>query len=224
MAPGTMKLSRFIAGKGEVSEIPQPTFRQGKVVNVTSAGVATVTIGDDETWVETVGSDVNYVPRLDDSVILRITDDEVYIDGMAGTSPIQGVFRGLSVATSVTTSQSRGATTFGNLATVGPTTTVTVGPSGILIVVFSAQISTTSDNDGGVMGTALSGANTVAAEDARALVFYPKINGAIQQMSRVSLYAGLTPGDTVVTCQYRDIIDVGTDVFFANRRMFALPL
>lgn len=222
MSTNTAKLGRAIAGKGAVSEIPQPTFRRGEVIDASSAGVATVTIGDDSTPVTAVASAANYIPRVGDAVDLRVVDDEVTIEGMVGNIPT--VFRELAVGAAVLTDQTRGATSFGDMATGGPTCNVNVGPSGLLVVVFSAMIYTTSSNDGGVMGTALTGANSVAAEDARALIFYPLVNGAILEASRVSLYASLTPGLTTVTCKYRDIVDVGTDVHFANRRLFAIPL
>jgi hypothetical protein len=210
-----------MADKGQPSEIPKATFRRGKVVDIDGSGVPSVTIGDDETPVKVLGSDSNYVPQLNDAVDLKVEDTQVTILGMLGKDP--SALRGIAIGSAaVATSEARGAITLGALATAGPAVTLTVGPQGLAFASISARISTTSSNDGGAAGVAVSGASTIAAADS--LEFYPKVSGAAARIGRVLLFSGLTPGVTTFTCQYRDLFDTGTDVFFNSRVLWVASL
>lgn len=222
MPPSETRIQLARALKGLVErQGPQTVMRRGEVTDVNPDGTVNATIGGDDQPVESVPVDNNYVPRVGDQVNVAITDGVPQIPGMDGAIP--SALRAVALASaSVVTSEARGNTAYGALATAGPSVTIDVGESGILIVGVTASISTTSTNDGGAMTYALSGANTLAAGDSRALAFYPKINGALVQCSRVAGLGGLTPGSTVVTAQYRDLLDAGTDVFFANRYLWAL--
>lgn len=218
MRTNTIKLSRTLAGKGQVAEIPQPTFRRGSVLTVETNGDTIVSIGDDPTPVLVVGSDANYIPAEGDAVNLRITDTETFIEGKAGNSP--AVFAGERVA-SVAAQESRGDTAFGDLTTPGPAVTVTLGESGLLEVVASALITATDSSDGGSVGVELSGANTLAPDPDYVLAFNPKTSGAFILASRVLRFSGLAPGETICTLKYRNL--TGTSVNYALREIVARP-
>lgn len=219
--PNTIKLSRAIAGKGQVAEIPSPTFRTGVV---TVASPLTVTIGDDPTPVVAASSDANYVPAVNDVVNLRVTDTEVSVEGMAGNNP--SVFRNRFASSAIIlTSTARAATTYGDLPSdIGPSVDITVTSSGILLVGFTCQIQAISDNDGGAVTVELSGANTVAASDDWRLTHYVGISGATNTFTgygRTAVFTGLNPGLTTVTMKYKDLFDTGNDVLYARRQVWA---
>lgn len=218
-----MLLASTLQGSSAVSE-PTYTRRKGVVTDYdTSDGTATVKIGGDPNTVSGIGSFSNYTPRIGDVVWLDVhgNDTPRIVDRVGNVGP--SVFAAAQLA-AVVTNESRGATGYGDLATPGPSLQVTVSGSGMLLVVISCEISVTSDNDGGAVGVALSGANTVAASDSKAIKFFPGFNTALAQMSRTLLYTNLNPGDTTVTMKYHDLFDAGTDVFYANRELIALPM
>lgn len=95
----------------------------------------------------------------------------------------------------IATQQSTSSTSFTDLATTGPTVTVTVGASGLLLVMWRAQWDTT-----GIISVALSGANTVAASDDWLLY-----NNTGQQIAAGAshMFTGLSTGSTTVTMKYR---------------------
>lgn len=224
MGTNTVRLSRGLAGRSGVSQVPQPTFRKGKVVDVAADGATKVTIGDDPTPVLVANSDSNYVPTEDDVVDLRVVDNEVTIEGMQGdiTSLARLAVQGVDPA-----SGDRAAITYGNLnspAVAGPAATVRVGSSGRVIAIITCKISSTGNDDGGAVGIALSGTNTVAATDAKSLQFEGNVVGGLSRASAIVWYDGLAAGSTTFTLQYKDLKDTGADVDYALREILVLPL
>lgn len=121
----------------------------------------------------------------------------------------------------VATSESTTSSSYTDLATVGPSITITVPASGNVRLsiygVLSGQLDT-------LMSWAASGANTIAASDDNALFTRANIvssgSGIGWSMSR--LLTGLTPGSTTFTAKYRgDGTDTST---FSNRRMLVEPV
>lgn len=110
------------------------------------------------------------------------------------------------LAAAVATSQTETSTSYDDLATVGPAVTFTVGPSGIVEVTFSAQISNAGGNHA-YMSFVLSGANTLAASDDRSIHF---ASTNAFRFSGSYLLTGLTPGSTVATAKYRVSANTGT--------------
>lgn len=206
----TVKLSRKLAGKGQVSEIPQPTFRTGKVVSVSPVKV---TIGDDATPVTPVSAPVGLA--VDDVVGLRVTDTEVTVEGA------DDPFANVKWASVVTAEQGTNGTAYVDCATVGPAVTTTIGSSGRAKVTITATQTESDSNDGGRMGVAVSGANTIAADDSKSLAFFPKITGAYSAYSRVIFYSGLTPGSTTFTAKYKDS---GGDNTWSQREILVEPM
>lgn len=98
--------------------------------------------------------------------------------------------------------------TFGDIANVGPSVDVVIGPSGRALVTLAAKVSYGAINGtaGGTMGYAVSGASTVAADDTQALTFLLQdTNGqttVINAACRVLPIEGLTPGVNTFTAKY----------------------
>lgn len=119
----------------------------------------------------------------------------------------------------IDTSESTTSTTFGNLATTGPTIVATTGSGGIISI--SSQIQNNTVNSYGGMGYDVSGATTVAASDDRALFFMSATANALYCASNLMLQ-GLTTGSNTVTARYR----AGTSgtATFQRRRVMVFPL
>jgi hypothetical protein len=111
------------------------------------------------------------------------------------------------------------STTFTNLTTVGPVVTVTTGTNAVAII--SSQVSGSVTGAFVAAGVAVSGATTIAATDADAIMWQPSGSSGLR-VSVVAHFAGtLTAGSNTFTMQYRASAGTGT---FTNRRctVFAL--
>lgn len=104
---------------------------------------------------------------------------------------------------SVDTSETTTSTTYADLATSGPAATVVVPASGSVRVTVSSRISNTNASTGNFIGVDISGANTVAATDDKAMSFTPAGANGGGQFSLVRTYTGLTPGATTFKMVYR---------------------
>lgn len=111
--------------------------------------------------------------------------------------------------------------TFTDLATPGPAVTLDIGASGKALVIVSArEVSTTSTP---VMSYAISGATTVAADDADSLAI--TVTGGASLLgaaSRLSLASGLNPGSTTFTAKYRRV--GATTITFDQRNITVFAL
>jgi fructose-specific phosphotransferase system IIC component len=115
-------------------------------------------------------------------------------------------------------------TTFGDLATAGPSASATITSSGKALVILTAKMSNSS-NSQSIMGFAVSGATTLSASDAQSLVA-GILGGASSpqpdmQGSATYLVTGLTAGSNTFTAKYRISGNTGT---FANRNIIVIPL
>lgn len=131
---------------------------------------------------------------------------KAYVDGKAPTANSTALF----------TDEGTSSTSYVDLATV-ISTTVTVGPSGVLLVYWSGG----AYNTAGIakMSVALSGSNTVAANDdwstdTRNISY-------LYGQSCVKVFSGLTPGSTTVTMKFKT--SSGTANFF-NKSLGAIAL
>lgn len=125
---------------------------------------------------------------------------------------------GLGAAAAVATSETTSSGTYAALTTAGPAVTFTVPASGSVLVTLTAAISGAL----GGMSLALSGANTLAAADARSLSPTATPSGSgIGALSAQVLLTGLTPGSTTFTASYRT---TGGSSTFAGRVLSVLPL
>lgn len=129
-------------------------------------------------------------------------------------------FLGGAVGGAVASSETTASTSYTNLATVGPTATVTTGANAIVIV--TANIANAAGGDGAAMGYAITGATTIAASDQNSLQYGASLGGAYPQASAVFPQGGLTPGSNIFTAKYKAITG-GTGVF-GNRCIMVIPL
>lgn len=122
----------------------------------------------------------------------------------------------------IATSQGTNSAAYVDLATVGPSVTITVPQSGRVVVDISADMATTAiTNQTGFMGIALSGANTIAAADTRcARGTWAGNAGLGGTLSNRFLFEGLTPGTTTFKAMFKS--SSGT-VNFANRNIIVDP-
>ena len=95
-------------------------------------------------------------------------------------------------------SETTASTSFTDLATVGPSVTVTTGTKALVLI--GAMRSNTISGGVSLMGFAVSGASTIAASDANS-VFQ---QGTVQESSSKAVYVdGLTAGSNTFTAKYR---------------------
>lgn len=114
----------------------------------------------------------------------------------------------------VATAQSTSSTSFADLATAGPTVTLTVGASGKVKLSFRAQANNTSATENYV-GIVISGANTVAAAT------YIVIESSANKNASgdcVTLITGLSTGSTTFKMQYAVLAGTCT---FEKRELLA---
>ena len=128
-------------------------------------------------------------------------------------------FLGGTTGATVATSQTTTSTTYADLGTIGPVVTVTTGANALVICTSSMGNASSSNN---FMGFAISGATTLAAADATALVIVcTGVAGAAQQNSALYFQTGLTAGSNTFTAKYRTT--AGT-CSFGNRCLTVIPL
>lgn len=115
-------------------------------------------------------------------------------------------------ASTVATSESTTATSFGDLATVGPTVTIDIGPNGKAKIYLTADVTGPSTSIA-QMGFEASGANTISVATIRSL-----IAGNIRFRATVEVtFSGLAAGSTTFTAKYRSA--GGASATFAQREL-----
>lgn len=121
----------------------------------------------------------------------------------------------------VDTQETTASTTYVNLATVGPTVTVTTGTRAI--VAHGGRIGpvTTGATASCKMSWAVSGATTIAASDNWAAGIVAMSTTGVVYGSRWYLATGLTPGSNTFQCKYAVSSGTGTFMF---RSLHVIPL
>jgi hypothetical protein len=99
------------------------------------------------------------------------------------------------------TSQGTATTTYIDLATVGPTITVTAGIKAIVII--GCAISNSTAGSGGRTSVDLTGANTQAAADTNSFLIESGNASDAFKGSWVTIFSPLTPGSTQFRLKYR---------------------
>lgn len=155
--------------------------------------------------------EVRHFPSGDPSEVLlqqvaRLTADLADLRGtvLARTSLNEAYLRAADVtATTLLTDETTTSAAYTDLVTVGPSVTVTIGPSGLALVILSANTYSTAAGVTRSMSCALSGATTRAASDIDvALVHYSDAANSQLTGSVVRELSGLTPGGTTFTSKY----------------------
>lgn len=121
-----------------------------------------------------------------------------------------------AAAARVDTAESHTSNSYGNLATTGPTVTVTIPASGNALVTVTARIDPTSGNTGYM---SFSGGGASAADN-QALVRDAGTSAGTGyiQASATFLVTGLTPGSQTLTAKYKG------NATFSNRHLVVVPL
>lgn len=119
----------------------------------------------------------------------------------------------------VATSQSTATTTYVDLATAGPSVTVTTGT--IAMVWFSAAQANANADAQSNSSVAVSGASSVAANDAWRLMTDGITAGNFVRYGQFHCFTGLTAGSNTFTMKYR--AGSGTSTF-QSREILVLPL
>jgi hypothetical protein len=115
----------------------------------------------------------------------------------------------------VATSQTTTSTSYADLATVGPSVTVTTGTQAV--VWHGAAISNSGANSTR-MSVAVSGASTVAASDAWAAIV---VGTSAHNLGKFHFFTGLTAGSNIFTAKYSVAAGTGT---YVNRELVVIPL
>lgn len=98
---------------------------------------------------------------------------------------------------------------------------VTVSALGLLLVGFNGSIFNNTAAAEGYVTVELSGANTVAAADDRAVTYKAYGANTFGQMGTVHAFTGLSPGATTIKLKYK--VSAGSGIF-GNRRLWALTI
>lgn len=118
----------------------------------------------------------------------------------------------------VATSQTTASTTYVDLATVGPAVTVTTGTKAWVTV--TAFMSNNTAGSGCRTSWAMSGSNTVAANDVNSIcIESPNANDGYR-FSYTTMHDPITAGSTTWTAKYRAIANTGT---FSDRVIAVIP-
>lgn len=126
-------------------------------------------------------------------------------------------FRQPSIVT-VLTSQSTSNTSYSNLATTGPSATLTTGARALVAISCSLFNSGTNSS---LMSVEVSGATSFSATDDHAIRHRDGTGtSGEEQLSQVYMFTTLNPGSNTFTAKYRVIGGTGT---YSNRHIVVLP-
>lgn len=127
--------------------------------------------------------------------------------------------RRITGQSNVNTLETTTSTSYTDLATVGPATTITTGTRAL--VLLTANLWNDTANQIAIMAYAVSGATTASASDNTALYAASDTGGQQFQMSWGQLRTGLTAGSNTFTAKYRVISGTGN---FRRRFITIIPL
>lgn len=117
----------------------------------------------------------------------------------------------------VVTSEGTTSTSYADLATAGPSVTLTSAGSLALVLLYCGSYCTTSAFIGQAMSFAVSGATTLAASDANGRIVTTNNAGFGFNTSAWALIP-ITPGSNTYTAKYK--VASATSCVFHNRRIY----
>jgi hypothetical protein len=125
-----------------------------------------------------------------------------------------------TAAARVDTPETRNNAGYGDLATTGPSATVTIPASGAALVTVTGQVAPPM---GGTGYMSFAGAN-IGAADNQALIRDAGTSNSTGylQASATFYVTGITPGSQTFTAKYRS--SAGDTVTFSNRHLIVVPL
>lgn len=118
-------------------------------------------------------------------------------------------FRSFAISSqteTVTTTETTTSASYTDLATTGPDLDVTPGPSGTCLVLITSQMRNTTNGSGARASVDLSGGNTLAAADDRAI--YSQDTNPFT-LNRFLLITGLTQASTTFRMKYKADANTG---------------
>lgn len=225
MATETDRLARAVIPDSPV-QAPTLLLRMGEIKAVHyETGLIDLTLGGagGDELVVGVPHLSNYRPQLNEAcwVLVNGKDllalDRTSIKGPSVISDASSVL--------ILTEGTRTATSFGNLATIGPAAPTAVNPSGRLMVQMSCFMSNDNSAGGAVMGVEIrkdDGTHTRAPEVQYAQIVNKAGAGKQFCASHVAWFKELPPGLYTVTAKYA-CLGTGT-ARFRNRVVTAIPL
>ncbi len=139
------------------------------------------------------------------------------------TAGVNSLVERVPTTAEIATSEVFSSSTFGDLATPGPTVTVTTGANAM--VWWGCSMSNNQTANFSIMGVAVSGATTIAANDTDSFNFRQAtaLAGQTCQGMYGKMYTALTPGVNTFTCKYRHLPNATGQSTFLRRRIFVLP-
>lgn len=111
------------------------------------------------------------------------------------------------------------STSYGDLATVGPTVTCTTGPAAI--VMFTAQMANSTAGAGCMAYVNITGASAISLGDAGSITHEPGAVNADTTCTRTILHNPVTAGSNVFTMKYRVLSGTGS---WSRRTLVVIPL
>ena len=139
-----------------------------------------------------------------------------YVD----TAPFNKAISG----TTISTLQNCGNTaSYIDLATVGPSVTITTGTTAIISISTTVQESA-NDTTQAWMSFAVSGASSISASDANSITCsMTSISGVFGSISRTMKITGLTAGSNTFTAKYKATCLGSGVIQFSNRDLVVYP-
>jgi hypothetical protein len=135
------------------------------------------------------------------------------------TTGVNAIAERVVQSAEIQTSESTTSTSNADLATVGPTVTVTTGPNAV--VFWGCQLENATATQQSLMDFAVSGASTRAASDTTALRYQsPNASNHIRA-AMCDLITGLTGGSNTFKAKYWCS---GGTATFSRRRLSVMPL
>jgi hypothetical protein len=174
------------------------------------AGSLSVT---DTTPVSLMGSLYRYAGYIDNGGIPGSMLSWAFYDSGPSAGPSEAY---------VVTQESTTFTIYTDLTTTTDQVTVTIGSSGLAMVFISAQLVNVTAGDGCIVGFALSGATTQAANLSYSLIYQTASGAGNDQRGNAFLLTGLAPGPTTFKMKYAALN--GGTALFSLRRIAVIPL
>jgi hypothetical protein len=118
----------------------------------------------------------------------------------------------------ISTFESTTSTSYVNLATTGPTVTVTHGA--FVLVMWSTQLQSSVGSNASFMSYAVSGSNTIAASDNISITQTVASLTQPWRVGNMNIHTTLTPGTSTFTAKYR--VESGT-ADYSDRFLAVIP-
>lgn len=213
--------------KSDLLEVPTLELRQGVITSVDLASATcSARIGGADTPVPLIKYLSNYKATIGDTCVILVNGTDMWAldrDGVFGSA----VFAGYTVQF-IGTQESRTSTSYGDLATVGPTIVMNVPASGSILLGIACHAQKNNTIGGEcLMTTASAGANSWSAGTTWPVVGVGELIssggvGTTVACGSVNMLTGLNPGLTTITAKYASNGSGGG--VWDSRLIWAIPI